>query len=122
MLNKLNQAVLTTIAKKHNDVVSQLEAAISLKSLNKEIVRFVGAHHLEKPDFDYAQWFKSFHSLLVSILVDLPLIPPKDAGYAFTEFKFKKSNAETADVEFEIEVLPSANNGIPLTIKGKLRT
>ena len=122
MLGKLNEAVLAVIERRGHEVLERFEGAVSLKKLQKEIARFVQKYQLQRPNFDYVPWFKKFEGLLVSVLVDLPLIPSKDLGYAFTEFRFKKSNADAADAEFEVDVLKSANGGKPMTIKGKLRT
>ncbi len=120
MLDKLNGAIAAFIAKDTN-AMEQFESAISLKRLQKEFAAFIQKHQLERPNFDYGLWLEKFDALLVNVLVDLPLIPPPDAGYLFTEFRFKRSSDEASDAEFEIQVSKEANAGKPLTIGGRLR-
>jgi hypothetical protein len=121
MLDKLNDAVSAVVAYKHDEILRHLEDAVSLKNLHAEIARFVKSHRLEKPGFDYVDWFKKFDILLINILVDLPLIPPPDAGYVFEEFRFKRSN--DADAEFEIKMPNKIIGGrIIAKFSGRVRT
>ena len=124
LLDKLNVAIGSVITGKNNEILQRLEEAISLKSLHKEIASFFQSYNLEKQGVDYLEWFKKFDALLISILVDLPLIPPPDGGYAFIEFRFKRSNADASDAEFEVKMPNNKSIGGRVVVKvtGKLRT
>ncbi len=124
MLDKLNVAIMSVITGKGDEILQRLEEAISLKSLHKEIASLFQSYGLEKQGVDYIDWFKKFDALLISILVDLSLVPPKDGSYAFTEFRFKRSNADDSDAEFEVKMLNNKSIGGRVVVKvtGKLRT
>jgi hypothetical protein len=125
MLNKLEEAILIVIAQKNDEILKSLGEAISLNSLHKEMASFFRAHRLEKQGFDYLGWFKKFDALLIAILSDLPLIPPRDSGYSFEEFRFKASpTGKTSEAEFEIKLPNNKTLGgkVVVKISGKVQS
>jgi hypothetical protein len=121
MLDKLNEAILT-IDKDVEQFPELLREAVSLKRLHKEIADFFKVNDLEKEGVNYLDWLEAFDTLLLKVLTDLPLLPPPDANYAFTEFRFNKPELGH-EFEFRIKFAEKRILGgaLEITVPGELK-
>ncbi len=119
MLDRLDETIASMVGKKADEVSPEFEEAVSFKPLHEELGRFLRSNDLEEAGFDYATWCERLDDLLVRILVDLPLIPPKDGGYAFTEFRFNRTHTDTRDAEFEVKLSDNKSIGGRVVVRVK---